>query len=122
MHTSALPPHSGLPTAPPQPLPPSSPQRPYTPPLRHGDDQRHASHAATASAFSALARCAKQHSSTVALVPPESVWAPLQQARLNLRDKGLYRWPPHLNLLYPFVPPCDFAAAVCFFNPKMNFS
>ena len=48
---------------------------------------------------------AKQHSSTVALVPPEEVWPQVQAARTALRDKGLYRWPPHMNLLYPFVEP-----------------
>ena len=53
----------------------------------------------------------KLHTSTVALVPPEEVWLPIQQARESLRDKGLYRWPPHINLLYPFVPEEQFAAA-----------
>jgi 2'-5' RNA ligase len=53
----------------------------------------------------------KLHTSTVALVPPEEVWLPIQQARESLRDKGLYRWPPHMNLLYPFVPEEQFAAA-----------
>ena len=52
------------------------------------------------------------HTSTVALVPPEEVWPPLQAARTELRDKGLFRWPPHINLLYPFVPPAHYAAAV----------
>jgi Zn/Cd-binding protein ZinT len=23
--------------------------------------------------------------------------------RYQLKDKGLYHWPPHINLLYPFV-------------------
>jgi len=53
----------------------------------------------------------KLHTSTVALVPPEEAWSPIQQARECLRDKGLYRWPPHINLLYPFVPEGQFAAA-----------
>lgn len=42
----------------------------------------------------------------IAIVPPassEASWAQLQQLREALRDKGFYRWPPHVNLLYPFV-------------------
>jgi 2'-5' RNA ligase len=35
----------------------------------------------------------------------------VQAARKALRDKGLYRWPPHMNLLYPFVAPAHFGAA-----------
>ena len=58
-----------------------------------------------------LALSPKQHSSTVAIVPPEALWPPIQRARRALRDKGLYRWPPHINLLYPFLPTDDFAAA-----------
>jgi 2'-5' RNA ligase superfamily len=57
----------------------------------------------------------KTHSSTVALVPPEDSWAPIQHARYELQDKGLYRWPPHCNLLYPFVEMREFelcAAAI----------
>ena len=53
----------------------------------------------------------KVHTSTVALVPPEVCWPPVQAVRLELRDKGLYRWPPHVNLLYPFVPEEEFKAA-----------
>jgi len=53
----------------------------------------------------------KLHTSTLALVPPEEAWPPIQDVRERLRDKGLYRWPPHINLLYPFVPEDDFAAA-----------
>jgi len=45
------------------------------------------------------------HSSTLAIVPPDEVWEPIQQARKEVRDAGLLRWPPHCNLIYPFVPP-----------------
>ena len=54
----------------------------------------------------------KVHTSTVALVPSENVWPTIQSARLNLRDRGLFRWPPHINLLYPFVPEDELASAV----------
>ena len=43
---------------------------------------------------------------------PDEVWAPIQAIRLSLKDKGLYRWPPHINLLYPFLPPDAFAEAI----------
>lgn len=61
----------------------------------------------------------KQHSSTVALIPPEEVWPPIQAAREALRDKGLYRWPPHINLLYPFVSPDEFGAAIELLSPAL---
>ena len=32
-----------------------------------------------------------------------SLWKILTALRVELRDPGLYRWPPHVNLLYPFV-------------------
>mmetsp|Transcript_14978 Transcript_14978/g.45841 ORF Transcript_14978/g.45841 Transcript_14978/m.45841 type:complete len:265 (-) Transcript_14978:260-1054(-) len=46
------------------------------------------------------------HSSALAIVPPEgSAWEPIQEVRHCLRDAGLCRWPPHINLVYPFVEP-----------------
>jgi hypothetical protein len=33
----------------------------------------------------------------------DGVWNALTNMRVELRDPGLYRWPPHVNLLYPFV-------------------
>lgn len=42
----------------------------------------------------------------LAIVPPSSAtrcWSELQRVRADLRDKGFYRWPPHVNLVYPFV-------------------
>jgi hypothetical protein len=58
----------------------------------------------------------KVHHTTVALIPPDEAWPPIQQLRTQLRDKGLYRWPPHMNLLYPFVPEREFAEVV----PKLQ--
>jgi 2'-5' RNA ligase len=50
------------------------------------------------------------HHWTVCVVPPPSstssskeVWEAITEARTRLKDPGLYRWPPHVNLLYPFV-------------------
>ncbi|KAJ1459603.1 2'-5' RNA ligase superfamily-domain-containing protein [Pelagophyceae sp. CCMP2097] len=54
---------------------------------------------------------AKVYTTSVALVPPDDAWLEFQEARESLRDAGLYRWPPHVNLLYPFVPEADFGAA-----------
>jgi 2'-5' RNA ligase len=50
----------------------------------------------------------KFHHFTVCLVPPEReerIWQILTRARTELRDAGFYRWPPHVNLLYPFCDP-----------------
>lgn len=62
----------------------------------------------------------KVHTSTVALVPPESVWSTIQSTRLNLRDRGLFRWPPHINLLYPFVPEDELASAIQLLQPALD--
>jgi len=48
----------------------------------------------------------RSHASTICMVPPpvmEEVWQQLTRARTELRDPGLYRWPPHANLMYPFI-------------------
>ena len=50
------------------------------------------------------------HHSALAIIPPPTLestatWTSLQQARYSLRDKGVFRWPPHINILYPFIPP-----------------
>jgi poly(A) polymerase len=49
------------------------------------------------------------HTTALAIVPPEGpCWVPIQAARERLRDGGLFRWPPHINVLYPFVEPVYF--------------
>lgn len=48
----------------------------------------------------------KVHSVTVCVVPPPEnvhVWQTLSKMRKELKDPGYFRWPPHVNLLYPFV-------------------
>lgn len=36
-------------------------------------------------------------------VGDDSVWNAVTNMRFLLRDPGFFRWPPHINLLYPFV-------------------
>ena len=48
----------------------------------------------------------KLHSMTICMVPaPENkdVWEKVTKARTELRDPGLFRWPPHVNMLYPYI-------------------
>jgi 2'-5' RNA ligase len=48
----------------------------------------------------------KGHHVTVCMVPPPDarvVWNVVGQMRRQLLDPGYYRWPPHANLLYPFL-------------------
>ena len=52
-----------------------------------------------------LSTAALMHHTSVALVPPDEAWPPIQAARTLIRDRGLWRWPPHANLLYPFLAP-----------------
>ena len=57
-----------------------------------------------AAAAAADAPVSKAYTSTVAMIPPDEAWPAIQAARYALRDRGLWRWPPHVNLLYPFAP------------------
>ena len=53
-------------------------------------------------------RTKKSHCTTICMVPPPSskmAWSRLTSARRACRDPGFYRWPPHANLLYPFIEP-----------------
>eukprot|EP01089_Gocevia_fonbrunei_P008731 TRINITY_DN2045_c0_g1_i1.p1 TRINITY_DN2045_c0_g1~~TRINITY_DN2045_c0_g1_i1.p1 ORF type:complete len:289 (+),score=57.88 TRINITY_DN2045_c0_g1_i1:80-946(+) len=42
------------------------------------------------------------YKSAVCVIPPESLWEPIQEIRKE-KDKVFARWPPHINLLFPFV-------------------
>lgn len=52
----------------------------------------------------------KTHQTAVAIVPPQEVWGPIQVIR-ERHDRQVRRWPPHINLLYPFYPPDRFDEA-----------
>jgi hypothetical protein len=41
--------------------------------------------------------------SACVVIPPQKLWNQIQQIR-SLYDKSFERWPPHINLIYPFIP------------------
>ncbi len=44
------------------------------------------------------------HLTAVAVVLPRALWGPVEAVRRR-HDRRWRRWPPHVNLLYPFLPP-----------------
>jgi hypothetical protein len=44
--------------------------------------------------------------SALIVMPPRDKWGAIQQLRRR-HDKSYFRWMPHVNVLYPFVPDHD---------------
>lgn len=46
----------------------------------------------------------KSHETALCLIPPRHLWSSVDRLR-SLYDKAFNAWPPHVNLIYPFVKP-----------------
>lgn len=45
----------------------------------------------------------KIYTSAVVIIPPQEKWASIQEIR-KIYDRNIYRWMPHITLIYPFRP------------------
>jgi 2'-5' RNA ligase len=46
------------------------------------------------------------YETSICIVPRDvdlDAWKQVSDARVRLKDKGFYRWPPHVNMFYPFI-------------------
>ena len=46
----------------------------------------------------------KSHDTALCLIPPQNLWPSVDRLR-SLYDKAYLTWPPHINIVYPFVHP-----------------
>jgi len=52
----------------------------------------------------------KVFTTAIVVVPPQELWPQIQAIR-KVHDKAFVRWPPHINLIYPFVNVSEFGGA-----------
>jgi len=53
----------------------------------------------------------KAVTSAAAILPPTELCTQIEAVR-SKHDKAFERWPPHINLLFPFIPEASMEAAV----------
>eukprot|EP00927_Polykrikos_kofoidii_P061744 TRINITY_DN5657_c0_g1_i2.p1 TRINITY_DN5657_c0_g1~~TRINITY_DN5657_c0_g1_i2.p1 ORF type:complete len:188 (+),score=29.37 TRINITY_DN5657_c0_g1_i2:62-625(+) len=57
----------------------------------------------------------------LALVPPQDKWPPIQEIRRQFARSGAFkRWPPHINLCWPFLPASELPAAIDVLKEAMS--
>jgi len=61
----------------------------------------------------------KVHTTTIVIVPPHDTWPQFQLIREQY-DKGYIRWPPHVNMIYPFVPEDEFENAAALLEKNLS--
>src|SRR3569833_1735028 len=57
---------------------------------------------ATPEAAESAAIAVGSHETALCIVPPRQLWSSVDRLRA-LYDKAYQKWPPHVNLVYPFV-------------------
>jgi hypothetical protein len=63
----------------------------------------------------------KVYHTAVAIIPPPGlVYDKLMETRINLGDEDYYKWPPHINLLYPFVERNNFKSVIPILNEGLK--
>lgn len=58
--------------------------------------------------------------SACVIIPPLELWDAIQEIR-SANDTSFDRWPPHVNLLWPFLPQTDFSAAAASIEGSAKF-
>ena len=61
----------------------------------------------------------KVYTSAVVIIPPKNKWETIQQIREKY-DRNIYRWMPHITLLYPFLPKIMYPETESEFSERCN--
>jgi len=59
------------------------------------------------------------YTSAIVIVPPQNLWDQIQTIRKDY-DKAYYRWMPHINMIYPFIPNDKFKEAEPIIREKLQ--
>mmetsp|Transcript_31788 Transcript_31788/g.61510 ORF Transcript_31788/g.61510 Transcript_31788/m.61510 type:complete len:169 (-) Transcript_31788:15-521(-) len=65
-----------------------------------------------------MAASSLSNTTAMVLCPPRDVWPAIDEIR-NTHDKAASKWPPHVNLCFPFVPSHKFETRKVALEAKM---